>query len=131
MRFKRARDARQISRVQIVDAAACFITFSRERLSPRRRWHSREIPRCSHFDEPSVGVKWLVEAEDTPMAFAEELWALDRDREIGSGVAVDTITNFWANATGWIEAYGGRVFIVLLLLISVGYLIWVGRQPQT
>jgi hypothetical protein len=65
------------------------------------------------------------------MAFAEELWALDRDRETGSGVAVDTITNFWANATGLIETYGGGVFIALLVLISAGYLIWVGRQTQT
>jgi hypothetical protein len=78
-----------------------------------------------------LGVKWLVEAEDTPMAFAEELWALDRDTEIGSGVAVDAITNLWANAIGWIEAYGGGVFIAFLVLISVVYLIWVGRQPQT
>jgi hypothetical protein len=65
------------------------------------------------------------------MVFAEELWVLDRNKEIGSGAAVDTITSLWADATGWMEAYGGGVFIALLLLISAVYLIWVARQTQT
>ncbi len=65
------------------------------------------------------------------MVWAEELWVLVRDKELGHGVAVDTITNIWLTATDWLDAYLWGVLVALLLLISAIYLISVGRRTRT
>ena len=63
------------------------------------------------------------------MAFLEELWVLDLDKEIGNGGAVETITNLWGNATSWIEAYGGSIYRVVAA--DLRRLSNLGRQAST
>ena len=65
------------------------------------------------------------------MIFADRLEALEQYKEFGDGVPIKTITNMWATAAGWLDAWMWGALVALLFLIGGIYLISVGRRTRT
>ncbi len=65
------------------------------------------------------------------MIFADQLEALEQSQEFGDGWTIKTITNMWATATGWLDAWMWGVLAALLVLINGIYLISFGRRTRT